>query len=363
MKVLHLSSERTWRGGEQQIAYLIEESIKQGVECFVACRKGSAFEEHCEKKGIPFFALGFRNELDFKTASRIKKICKEQQIDIVHMHSSHSHAMAVWSNLLGNNVKFVLSRRVDFPMKDNFLSRFKFNHSCISRIVCVSHKIEEVMRKDLKNPNVCVTVHSGIDIKRFEHSENKGILHKEYNLPENCRIVANISAIAPHKDYYTFVDTVAELAKELENVHYFVIGEGGERENIENYIQEKGLEKVITLTGFRNDIPMLMQEIDVFLMTSETEGLGTTILDAFANHVPVVSTNAGGIPESVKHEKTGLLANVRDSDALAKEVKRVLESIELQKELTQNAYEWLLEGFVKEKTAEKTIRIYKEILV
>lgn len=362
MKILHLSSERTWRGGEQQIAYLIGESIKQGVQCFVACRKGSAFEEYCQKQNIPYFSIGFKNELDFGTANQVKNICKTHQIDIVHMHSSHSHAIGVWSYILGNKAKLVLSRRVDFPIKDNFLSRFKFNHKSIEKIVCVSNKIEEIMRKDLKNPDVCVTVHSGIDLKRFEKSKNNQILHKEYNLSPTCKVIANISAIAPHKDFYTFVDTVEILSKKLTDVKFFIIGEGGERENIENYIAQKQLQDHIILTGFRQDIPDIMQEIDLFLMTSETEGLGTTILDAFANHVSVVATRGGGIPEAVVHEKTGLLADIKDSKTLAKNVIELLTDSNKKEKLKHQAYQWLLDNFVKEKTATKTINVYKEIL-
>ncbi len=362
MKILHLSSERTWRGGEQQIAYLIGESIKQGVECFVACRKESAFEEYCQKENIQFFSVGFKNELDFKTALQIKRICKTQGIDIVHMHSSHSHAIGVWSYILGNKAKLVLSRRVDFPIKDNFLSRFKFNHKSIERIVCVSHKIEEIMRKDLKNPDICTTVHSGIDLRRFENSKNNQILHTEYKLSPTCKVIANISAIAPHKDFYTFVDTVEELVKKLTNVKFFIIGEGGERENIENYIAQKKLQEHIILTGFRQDIPDIMQEIDIFLMTSETEGLGTTILDAFANHVSVVATKGGGIPEAVIHEKTGLLADIKDSKKLAKNVIDLFNDPDKKQKLSIQAHKWLLENFIKEKTANKTINIYQEIL-
>src|SRR5205809_850081 len=136
MNVLHLSSEKTWRGGEQQIAYLIEESIKNGLNCHVACRKNTPFEDYCKRKNLPFIPLPFANEFDFYTALQIKKYCRQHKIEIVHAHSAHSHAISVWADLMGNSAKIILSRRVDFPVKNNALSRFKYNYKGITRIIC-----------------------------------------------------------------------------------------------------------------------------------------------------------------------------------------------------------------------------------
>ncbi len=361
MKVLHLSSERTWRGGEQQIAYLILELIKKGIDCRVACKKGSAFEEWCETNDIPYISLGYKNELDIITASKIKAYCNKNTINITHIHSSHSHAMAVWSSILGNKSKLILSRRVDFPIKNNLFSKLKFNYKGIKRIVSISGKIQDILEKDIKNKTILRTVYSGIDINRFKNSQNTGKLHSEFGLNKDCKIVANISAIAPHKDYRTFVDTIDEIIKTKSNIHFLIIGDGPCRNEIECYVSSKQLSDKITLTGFRNDIPEIIQEIDVFLMTSETEGLGTTILDAFANKVPVVATNAGGIPEAVINEKTGLISNIKDYKALAKNVNRILDDDTLAKTLTESAHKHLLRNFTIEKMARGNIDVYNEI--
>src|SRR5688572_15599308 len=361
MNVLHLSSEKTWRGGEQQIAYLIEESIKARVNCHVACRKNTPFEAWCLSKKIPFVALPFANEFDFYTASQIKNYCQKHQIEIVHAHSAHSHAISVWADLMGNKAKIILSRRVDFPVKNNVLSKFKYNYKGITRIICVSEKIREVMMPALKHPEVCVTVHSGIDLERFKNSQNTGKLHQEFNLPPDLPIIGNISAIAEQKDFFTFVNTAEILLKKGLKAKFFIIGDGPMRAEIEAYVQKKNLPEHIIFTGFRNDIPEILPELDIFLITSQTEGLGTTILDAFACHVPVVATKGGVIPEIVKAEETGLLAEIYDAEKLAENVLRVLNNPELRDFLTRNAYRFL-QHFRKENTAQRTLEIYREVL-
>lgn len=361
MKVLHLSSERTWRGGEQQLAYLLEESKKHGIETFVASKKGSAFSEYCRKNNQPFVEVGFKNELDVFTAIKIKNICKEQSIDFVHIHSSHSHAMAVQSVMFGNKIPLVLSRKVDFPIKNNVFSKWKFNHSSIKKIICVSNAIKQIILPDLKNKNLCEVVYDGIDLDRFHYQKGKNVLRDEFGVAKNKTIVANISAIAPHKHYFTFVDTAEKVLRENPDFHFFIIGDGPLRNEIEVYIKKKKLTQEITFTGFRKDIPDIFPDIDLFLMTSETEGLGSTLLDAAAHKTPIVSTNAGGIPEVIQHRTSGLLADVYDSNTLAKFVLELSTDKSLQEQLTEANYKNLTSRFTKEIMAQQTFKIYEQI--
>lgn len=362
MKILHLSSERTWRGGEQQIAYLILESIQRGLEIVVACKKGSAFEAWCKQQGITYSALSFSNELDLGTVLGIKKICNSHHIDLIHAHSSHSHAMAVWSKVLGGQGRLIVSRRVDFPIKNNPFSRLKFNHRAVEQYICVSKAIENILRSDLKSPEKCLTVHSGIDAQRFEGNSKQFKVHDHFKLPHHTQLIGNISAIADHKDYFTFVDAAEMVLKTQPNTKFIVIGDGPLTALITDYITSKNLGKDVLLMGFRDDVPELIKDLDIFLMTSKTEGLGTTLLDAGLNELPIVATRAGGIPEFVEHRQTGLLADVGDAQTLAQQVLELLNDPELGRELGHQAKLKVIHEFSKENTATKTIKIYEQIL-
>ncbi len=361
MRVLHLVSEKTWRGGEQQVAYLIEELLKHGVKCFVACRRNTPFHEYCTRESIAHIALPFANEFDFSTAWQVKQYAQKQQADVVHVHSAHAHAISVWAYILGNHRPIILSRRVDFPVKKNVFSQFKYNHAGIARVLCVSDKIKEIVSQSLKRPEICATVYSGVDMSRFRNSRKTGKLHQEFNIPAHKAIIGNVSAIAPHKDYFTFVDTVELLVQQKTDAHYFIVGDGPQREQVQSYVNQKQLQNHITFTGFRKDIPEVLPELDVMLITSETEGLGTTILDAFACRVPVVATEAGGIPEIVKERETGLLAPVKRPDVLAQKVSLLLKDEGLRNQLVQTSA-YLAQQFSKENTALRTLQIYKEVV-
>lgn len=355
--VLHVATALSWRGGEQQVAYLIEELNKHNVRQYVLCSTGSAMEEHCVKNSIPFFTSNKRSSFDLSYAKRIKELCVSNSIGLVHTHDSHAHTFAVVAALFGNKAKIMVSRRVDFKVSSTPISKYKYNHPLIGKILCVSEKIKQITSESIEDPLKLVTVHSGIDISKFEGKTNTGKLHKEFKLSPDTKIIANVAALAPHKDYATFINTVELLKGRLLNVVYFIIGEGSEKEKIEKLIEEKSLQNDIILTGFRNDVPDLLPEIDLLLITSETEGLGTAILDAFACSVPVVATAAGGIPEIVIHNQTGLLAEVRDHAGLAENVLKMMHDKELRDKLVAGARLHLNE-FTKETTAMKTLTEY-----
>ncbi len=359
MNILHLSSERGWRGGEQQIAYLIEESTDMGVNCHVISRKGSKFEEFCISKKITNQPASFKNQFDLTSASAIKRYCKEHKIDLIHAHSSHSHALAVLSSVMGNRTPVILSRRVDFLPKNKWLTRFKYEHHSIKKIICVSHAIEDILITYGLQKKLLCTVHSGVDLARFKDLERSNLLRKELNITPDEVLVGNISALADHKDYPTFLHTAKSLQSQS-NIKFVIIGSGELEDDLKALAKQLNLDNVL-FTGFRNDVPHIFKDLDIFLMTSKTEGLGTTVLDAFANNIPVVATDAGGISEMVRNRTTGVLCEIGDSEALAKGVLEVSTNEVFKNLIVENASR-SLEAFKKEKTAQRTVSIYNDVL-
>ena len=216
------------------------------------------------------------------------------------------------------------------------------------------------MSKDIKNKDILSVVHDGIDVNRFPFKIKTNKLRPLLNLNEDAVVIGNTSAIAPHKDYFTFVDTASVILKTLPQAHFVIIGNGPLENEIKNYIKQKELTGNITLTGFRSDIHELLPDFDVFLMTSKTEGLGTSILDAFACNVPVVATRAGGIPEIIETNITGLFAEVGSSGQLAQQVILLLSDINLRRKIIDSASN-TLNNFTQKQMADNTYNVYKSI--
>lgn len=361
IKVLHLSSESTWRGGEQQIIYLVEETRKLGVDAVIGCKRGSVVEEYCQTNDIPFHALDFKSAYDFSTAREIIKICNEGQFDLIQTHTSKSHTISVIAGLIGLDIPQIMTRRVDFPVKDNWFSKFKYNYSKIARIICISETIRKITEPDIRDKSKLVTIHSGTDMKKFEPFRASNWLRQEYGLTEDVVVIGNTSAISDQKDYPTFIETAELIMRREYDVRFFIIGDGPQREEIQELVRKKGLEDKIIFTGFRKNITEILPSLDLFLFTSQTEGLGTSVLDAMAAGVPIVATNAGGVSEMVENKKNGMLCTVKDSECLSRSALRILDTPEFGQELVANGYE-TVKKFSKEKTAKSTLELYKEIL-
>jgi len=360
MRVLHLSTASTWRGGEQQLAYLLEELRKQNVQQFVLCGKDSAMQTYCEDNEFRFFAAPKKSSIDLRYSRSCASYIRRFEPHIVHAHDSHSHTLVLYSKLFWRpRTRLVVSRRVDFPVGKGIAAKWKYNNSEVRRILCVSEAIREIMAQSVEEDRLEV-VHSGINLQRFNKKPD-GRLRQLAGLGSDVKLVGNVAALAPHKDYPTFLKTAAALLKRRRDLHFFLIGKGELEKELRSLTAELGISDSVTFCGFRDDIPIILPELDVFLITSETEGLGTSILDGFACRVPVVATAAGGIPELVINNKTGLLREVKDFEALAEAVIEILEEPQKAKALVENASKHL-EAFTKSATATKTLSVYREIL-
>ncbi len=363
MRVLHLVSEKTWRGGEQQVAYLVAELQRHQAESYVACPRGSAFEAHCQQHRLPYLALSFSKLRLLSDARRLKAYINRHQIQLVHMHSSLAHTLGVLAHMLGARASLVLSRRVEFSIGRNPFSTFKYNYSGIKRIICVSDSVRRQMAASIQDGSKCVTVYSGIDLKgaTANVSQNRNFLRSAYQVPQYLKLIGNVSALDKHKDYFTFLETARILKESGVNAKYFAIGSGPLEAEIKKHAVHLGLQDDVVFTGFLTNAKEVLAELDVFLFTTVKEGIGSTVLDAFANKVPVVATSAGGVPEIVRHGQTGMLAPLRDAKALATHVQQVLRDAPLRERLVEQAYQLAL-TFTQEQTAIRTFAVYKEVL-
>ena len=360
MNVLHLNSEKGWRGGEQQLAYLVEETQHRGVTNWVVCRRRSAMEAYCQTHQIDHISFKLTGGISIGEALRLKRVCRQHHIDLIHAHGSKTHTLAVLSAVFGNRIPIVISRRVAFPIRQNFFTRWKYNHSSVKKIICISETVKQVVARSIDHLERLTVVYSGINTRRFTHSSD--YLRDTYPEVSDRLVIGTVAALSDSKDLYTFLNTAAILCESRADCHFFIVGEGPEREGLERYTVQKKLPQRVTMTGFVDNVDEILPGFDLYLTTPKVEGLGTSVLDAFACHVPVVATRAGGIPEMVLHEKTGLLADVGDAATLAHHLERVASDSTLRNQLIEAAYQHLLDHFTKEKMAQGTLETYRSLM-
>ena len=358
LRVLQISTAMSWRGGEQQLAYLLEE-LKDRIELFVLCSRGSAIEEFCQHFQIPFLSVRKKGGVNLRIAKKLSQLCKNEKYTCMHSHDAHAHTHAFISALFfGNKTPLIVSRRVDFPIQKNWLSKLKYNHNSVKKILCVSEAIRSITAKGIVNHQKLYLVYDGINIEKFSSPHPK--LRRELGLSSDAFIVGNTSALADHKDYFTFLAVADRFILNNENAHFVIIGKGPMEDEIKSFSSKLKGSKNIHFVGFRNDVSDILGELNVFLITSKTEGLGTSILDALAAKVPVVATRAGGIPEIIKNEQNGLLCDVGDVQSLVDCLARLKDNKGLRKQLSESGRHSLL-PFTKSEMAANTLRHYEDL--
>lgn len=339
-KVLHVSSALSWRGGEQQIVNLIDglTLINENIDQMIFCARESAIEKYSISCQINFESAKKKSAIDLFYLSALSRVIKSYQPDIIHVHDSHAHTACVLVHLfIFSKIPIVLHRRVDFSTGKSFFSNYKYNYSGIKRIITVSKAIKKIIEPNVKAPiNVIYS-----SWRKSLIDESKVInLREELKLPNSTKLIGNIAALTDHKDYQTFVKTAALIIKKDLNIHFIITGDGELKEQIESLIRSLNLEKNIHLLGFREDVPEIMKNLDIFFMPSKMEGLGSILYLAFGFKIPVVSTNAGGIPELVKDKETGYTCGIGNSQELSQRLIMVLE--QENSSITESAYQLAL---------------------
>lgn len=359
--VLHVSTPLTWRGGEQQLAWLVEGLERLGVPQVVACPPGSALARYGEARGWRLALLRRRASIDPLYARALARAAGACGAGLVHLHDAHAHTGGVLgAALFGLAAPLVLARRVSIPPRSGAFTRWKWNAPALRRILCVSSAVAEVVKPILRDRGLVRVVPDGVDLERFAAARPDGRLRRELGAPPGSPLVGTVGALGADKDPLTFVAAAARLRAMGLDARFVLIGEGPLRAALEARIDQEGLRGVVHLAGHRGDVPAILPELDVLLFTSASEGFGSTLLDAAACRVPVVATRAGGIPEVVIDEETGLLAPVGDAGALAEAVRRVLGDRALGARLVE-AGARRAGQYTASRMAERTLAAYREV--
>jgi glycosyltransferase involved in cell wall biosynthesis len=250
----------------------------------------------------------------------------------------------------------VASRRVDFHLKRHAFSKWKYGH--VDVFIAASEVIKSILIAEGVPGGRIEVVHDGVNVATIDRQPMVDA-HAAFWLPKGAPLVGNVAALAAHKGQRHLVAAAAKVVRELPDTRFLVIGEGELRDQLERQIHDLGLDRHVALTGFRSDVLGLVKSLDVFAMSSITEGLGSAILEAMACSRPVVATRAGGIPEAVDDEVTGIIVPPHDEDALAAGVVRLLKSPALRERFGQAGRQRVIDAFSVDRLVEGTARVYE----
>jgi L-malate glycosyltransferase len=357
---LHIDTARTWRGGQNQVLLTVNGLRAFGQRAaLVAHPNGELLRRAAE--GLELVPLAPRTEVDLTAAWRLARILKRLRPDIVHAHDPHGLAMAALAvPLAGPSVRtpIVASRRVDFHLKGHSFSRWKYRQ--VDCFIAASEAIRQILLADGVPAERVVTVHEGIDLEHVEAAPAVNV-HEALWLPHDAPVVGNVAALVPHKGQGHLIDAARLVIQAIPDARFVILGEGELRASLERQVREHRLEKHVLLPGFRTDVLGCIKGFDLFVMSSITEGLGTSLLDAMACSRAIVATRTGGIPEVVVDGETGLLVAPHDHRALADAIVRLLRDRTARETLGRAGLARVRERFTLERMIAGTAAVYARL--
>ena len=344
MRVLLVSTERGWRGGEVQLELLSRGLAARGHTLALLAPPGAELWARLAP-GIQRREWRARNDLDVASALRLRSHARAFAPDIVHAVTPRAHALARLARLAA---PLVVSRLVGFPAGKGPLGRLKYRG--VAAYASVSRAAARELERAGVDPSRIRLVPSALDPIFFE---------PRVHAPHEGWVAGSVCALSPEKGLSTLVRAAAAIP----GLRLVLVGDGPERQRLLALGRELGLEGRLSLPG-RADGPRAVARalagFDLFVLPSRAEGLPTAILEAMAQGVPVVASAVGGVPEIVVDGETGRLVPPGDEAALSGALRALLADPELRLRLAHNAA-----AMAREHGAERQVirleAIYREL--
>lgn len=366
MRILHISSVKTFGGGERHLIDLTRGLHARGHEIFVALRPSNEWQERFDF--LPpenIFHASIRNSFGIFSAQRIARFISEKNIEIIHAHAARDYIPASLVCRLTKNSKFVLTRHVLFPMKPFH----RFTLSNLSRAIAVSPAVEKALQPIIPKRKIEI-IPNGISTESLsgdERKQRREEFRALHNIPLDALLVGTVGELKELKGQRDFVLAANEIAGRNENVFFVIVG----KDNAVNHPFRRELKRLVKVFDLENrflwldwveDMPGLLAALDIFVSASHSESFGLAILEAMINKTPIVATETEGAKELLQNDETALLVPVKEPVKLAAAVETLLNSPEKRESFVQNAQNFAEKQFSFDRMVEQTENLYREIL-
>lgn len=343
-----LNFEKGWRGGERQTLLCMQQFRKAGHDVALLSRRDSALSRIALQQGFTVFEEG-----------SVVGVCWRlwQQRDAFDVFHAQTANMVTWLAILKPilNGLTVFTRRTAFQVRRRqALTAWKWRR--VDILVAITQAaaneprrlgacVDYVIPSAVEYQDVDVTA---IEAERQKHGLNGG------------HIIATVAALTREKDPMTLVETVHQLRLMRDDFVFLHYGSSGPLEAaVRQKVREYGLQDHYIYAGFRANVSDYYRLMDVFVLSSREEALGSSVLDAFQYGVPVVSTKAGGLVEVLADER-GMLCAVGDSECLAQSIHRMLDDAALRKKMMTKAKNYVLKEHSLQVMAQRYLSAYAE---
>ncbi|QKF60700.1 glycosyltransferase [Campylobacter curvus] len=359
IKVIHTEWSGGWGGQEIRI---INESLaikqKYAVKIFIACKEDSQISIKARQAGLEVVHFDFKSSFDLKTIFALVKFIKQNGISILNSHSGKDTWVGgIAAKIAG--IKFIRTRHLSNPINP---SRLNFINSLADFIITTGSGVREAMIRDnrIKKDKIS-SIPTGIDDKEFDPNiYNKNECKELFGFEKDKIYIGMLGVLRSVKRCDLFLDIALKLHDDFKDIRFVIAGDGPQREKLQNFIDKNGMNGYARLLGHTKDSAKFLKAIDIFMLTSQNEGVPQALIQALLMQKACIATNVGSVKDL--YDGSNFCLSDFDKDILALNLTSILKDNTKKEKFQTNARDFVKFHFTKDIMAQKIYKIYMDLL-
>jgi glycosyltransferase involved in cell wall biosynthesis len=354
--ILFVDTERVWRGGQDQLFNLLAGLRQRGHRVHLVCQPHTLLESRARGINISVHTVAIRSELGLISFFRLLSILRRTRPEVIAFNTPRAVFIGTLASMLDSTPVRIIFRRVNFPLRKNFLTRFKYTWG-INCIVAISESIQLQLQVGGIPASRIRTIYEGIDLSIYPKRTVS-------DAPPTAgpAVVGTVAHLSHEKGLQYLVEAASLIPNVKKRIRFVIVGDGACLQELMEQVKQLGLEGVFDFAGFHPNTSQFMKSFDIFALPSLSEGLSSAILEAMANSLPIVATEVGGIPELVKNQENGLLVAPGDPAALALAIQRLADNPEEARRMGERGRGRMELRFTLERKIRETEKLCSDLL-
>ena len=341
IKIAHIITQLELGGAQENTLYTVTHLDPQVYDTYLITGPGGLLDQEAAAKlgdrliYIKSLARPVNPWQDLLSLIRLYGVCRRHRFDIVHTHSSKAGILGRWAAKF-SGTRLIIHTFHGFGFNDFQKPWTRWFYIWLEKITArISAKLIVVSQENIRKaqsvrigtPGQFQVIHSGIKVASYQNLDlDIPAEKKKFGLPPSDPLVGMVACFKPQKAPLDFIKIAKKVSEKMPTVKFILVGDGELRPDIEKLIKELSLENTVILTGWRRDVNVLIQLVDIVVLTSLWEGLPRVILEAFVSGKPVICTPADGVKEVIKEGETGILVDFHNVDTFAGNIIWLIEN-------------------------------------
>jgi glycosyltransferase involved in cell wall biosynthesis len=310
-------------------------------------------------KTVPARRITVRNSGDLGAIMKMARISREKGIQVIIANSGREYwPAAIAGRIAGTRV--VLVRHMSTPLK--ITTAWMINRM-VDKVIAVSSNIRDTLTDSGVSPEKIEVIHNGIPLARFDPAAgDRGEARKELSLGDGDVVIGAVGSLHEGKGVYDLLECVKRLSDRYPPLKLLFIGDGPERQRLEERAAELSIRDRVIFTGVRRDVERMYAAMDIFVLASSSgEAFGLVLVEAMAMRKPVIGTTVGGIPEIIENEINGLLVPPKTASAIAEAVSRYIDDEAFARKMAEAGRRTVEQRFADEAMGDHVERMLRRI--